>query len=307
MLKIETIDETKYFNILKLNNIDIPIWSDKEAVKIYKEKEIIKVYNNSETIAVFLMPLNNNGVRREYRYFPYVSPIFLKEESILKKKEILKLIFNYIFNKYDYCFIPLHPDFNVISSISSEGGFVEMRHTHIATSKINLSTISSKLRNHIKSASQKVTIEISNSYKEYDFNEAIKGNEDEIVKRAALARKLLDNGKAITIIAKNNKKVVAGLVIMYDSNWAYLLHSYQDKTIRGVIPLLIYNAINYSFDNTTIKYFDFEGSVIDEIDDFFSSFNVNLVTYPYLIEAKNESKFFELIKRSINIEGRIRR
>lgn len=307
MLKIETIDETKYFNILKLNNIDIPIWSDKEAVKTYKEKEIIKVYNDSETIAVFLIPLNNNGVRREYRYFPYVSPIFLKEETVLKKKEILKLIFNYLFKKYDYCFIPLHPNFNVISSIASEAGFTEMRHTHVATSKLDLSTISSKLRNHIKSASKKVTIEISNSYKEYDFNEAIKGNEEEIKKRSKLAKELLDNNKAITVIAKDNNKVVAGLIIIYDNNWAYLLHSYQDKSIRGVVPLLIYNAINYCFDNTSIKYFDFEGSVIDEIDDFFSSFNVKIITYPYLIEAKDENKFFELIKRSINIEGRIRR
>lgn len=307
MLKIQQIDERQYFNILKLNNINIPIWSDKEAVNCYKEKELLKVYDGNEIICVFLVPLNNNGVRRKYRFFPYISPIFLKTIPILKKKEILKFIFEYLFNKYEYCFIPLHPDFKVIASISSLGGFVEMRHTHVINKKLELSKCTSKLRNHINSANNKVIVEIGNSYHNYDFSKAIKGNELEIKERSNLAKNLLDNKKAITITAKYEDTIIAGLVVTYDNEWAYLLHSYQDKTIRGVIPLLIYKAINYCFDNLNIKYFDFEGSVIDEIDNFFSTFNVEVVTYPYLIEAKDDTKLFELIKRSMNIEGRINR
>ena len=54
-----------------------------------------------------------------------------------------------------------------------------------------------------------------------------------------------------------------------------------------------------------IKYFDFEGSVINEIDDFFSNFNANIVNYPYVIYSNNKEQFYNLINRAINIEGRI--
>lgn len=303
---IESISNNEYLEILKNNNIDIPVYADQEALDIYSKKEIIKVVKNDCPLAVFLVPINNNGVRREYRFFPYISPIFINNENNYNKKKVLKIIFNYLFNKYDYCFIPLHPSFKMISAIQSEGGFVEMRHTHVTDKKMSLDNVPTKLRNHIRNALKQVEVVIERDYNDYDFNLAIKGDKDEIFKRSDLAKKLIDSGKGLVIKGIVNGKVKAGIICIYDKEWAYLLHSYQDKTIRGIIPLIILKANEYLFDEIGIKYFDFEGSVIDEIDDFFSSFNVNIVNYPYIIESKFKKKFYGLINRSMNIEGRIK-
>lgn len=307
MIKVFEIDKEEFLDLLNKNKISIPLYSDVEAIDCYQDKELIKVCKNNEPVLLFLAPINNNGIRRKYRFFPYHSPIFLREETNLKKKEILKELFNYLFNKYDYTFLPLHPTFNVISSIHSEGGLTEMRHTHVTNKKITIDDVSSKMRNHIRNALKEVEVVIDNNYSNYDFNKAIKGKEEEVELRSKLAKQLLDNKKAITVKAIHNNEVIAGLVIAYDKEWAYLLHSYKDDSVRGTINLLILKAIEYAFDNLNIKYFDFEGSVIDDIDNFFTSFNVDIITYPYIIEAKDEEKLIGLINRSINIEGRINR
>lgn len=304
-MKIESISAKEYLNIIS-DLVYIPIYSDIEAIDIYSNKDFIKVTKNGNVILVMLVPIYNNGVRREYRYFPYINPIFIKEGNNVSKKSVLKLVFNYLFNKYDYTFIPLHPSFKLIASIQSEGGFVEMRHTHITDKKLTLENVSSKLRNHIKNASKEVKVVIDNDYSNFDFDFAIKGSKEEVLKRSGLTKKLIESGKGIVVKAMINGEVKAGIVCVYDKEWSYLLHSYQDKSIRGVIPLLILSANDYLFDKVDIKYFDFEGSVIDEIDDFFSSFNVNIINYPYIIQAKDKDKLYNLINRSMNIEGRIK-
>ncbi len=303
---IESISKDEYLEILKKKNIDIPIYADQEAIDIYSNKEIIKVVKNDCPLAVFLIPIDNNGIRREYRFFPYISPIFINKENNYNQKKILKIMFNYLFNKYDYCFIPLHPSFKMISAIQSEGGFVEMRHTHVTDKKMTLDSVPAKLRNHIRNAMKTVEVIIDQDYHNFDFDSAIKGDKEEVIKRSNLAKKLIANHKGIVIKGLVDGKVKASIICIYDKDWSYLLHSYQDKTIRGIIPLLIIRANEYLFDNIRIKYFDFEGSVIDEIDDFFSSFNVNIINYPYIIEAKSKDKFYNLINRSMNIDGRIK-
>lgn len=304
MIEIFEIDEEEFINLLNKNKISIPIWSDREAINCYEKKELIKVCKNKEPVLLFLAPIDNNGVRRKYRFFPYHSPIFLRKENNARKKEILKELFNYLFNKYDYVFFPLHPTFKVISSIHSEGGLTEMRHTHVLDKKITIDDVSSKMRNHIKNAMKSIDVVIDTDYSSYEFNKAIRGKEEEVELRSKLAKKLLDNKKAVVVKAIKDNKVIAGLVIAYDKEWAYMLHSYKDDT-RGVINLLIINAIAYCFDNLKVKYYDFEGSVIDDIDNFFSSFDADIITYPVLIEAKSEEKLISIINRTMNIEGRI--
>ena len=92
---IESITKDEYLEILNNNNIATPIYADQEAIDIYSNKEIIKVVKNDCTLAVFLVPIDNNGIRREYRFFPYVNPIFINNENNYSKKKILKKIFNY--------------------------------------------------------------------------------------------------------------------------------------------------------------------------------------------------------------------
>ena len=305
-MKIETITEKEYLGLLHKYMKIIPIYTDNEAIECYKDRELIKVTKNNNPIAVFIIPIDNQGVRRKYRFFPYLMPIILESKSSIEKKGIYELIFNYLFNKYNYVFIPIHPEYKLISAISAEGGFVEMRHTHILRDKLVFEELSPKLRNHVRSAMKQVEIIIDNSYQNYDFAKAIKGNLEEIEERSTLAKKLLDAKKGFTVKAKYNNEIIAGLVIIYDNDWSYLLHSYQDGSIRGIVPYLILMASNYAFDEKKVKFFDFEGSVIDKIDDFFTSFNAEIITYPFVIYSNDEKEFQKLINKSRNIIGRIK-
>lgn len=306
-MKIEIINELEYLEFLESNVRYIPVWCGKEAIECYENKELIKVVKNDVELAVFLIPLDTDGVRRKYRFFPYLMPITLERMNILRKKEVYKVIFNYLFNKYNYTFIPLHPEFKIVSSISSQGGLVEMRHTHVINKSLILDELNSKLKNHIKHAKNSVELIIDNDCTEYDFFKAIKGSVQEQKERSELAKRMIDRNKGVVVKVKYKDRIIAGLIVVFDQEWAYLLHSYQEAgEVRGIVPYMIFEATNYLFNKKKIKYFDFEGSVIDEIDDFFSTFDADIITYPYIIFSKNEDKFKYLINRSLKIEGRIK-
>ena len=68
---------------------------------------------------------------------------------------------------------------------------------------------------------------------------------------------------------------------------------------------MIIKAIEYAFDVLKVDTFDFEGAVIQSIDKFLSTFNVEIVPYGYLYFAKDDDEFHELIQSTLNIEGRM--
>ena len=82
-MEIKRIEEKEYFKILKDANIDIPLYCEKEAIDAYGDVILLGVFNNDNPLAVFLAPMSNNGVRRKYRFFPYLMPIILKKENNL--------------------------------------------------------------------------------------------------------------------------------------------------------------------------------------------------------------------------------
>ena len=56
-----------------------------------------------------------------------------------------------------------------------------------------------------------------------------------------------------------------------------MMHSWQlEDTPRGTISKLIFEAVRWTFDVKKLKVFDFEGSVINNIDYFFCGFNANI-------------------------------
>ena len=309
-IAIEIINLSEYNKIIEENNIIIPIYMNPNAIKFYKQLEIIKISKGQHIAALYAYPLFNEGeekwVKREYRFLPYSSPVFLKEFSTLEKKNICYEIYKYIFEKYDVVYLPLSPDYSEVSSIQALGGFVEERNTNVITHRLSHFDLSNKLRNHIKHAEKMVRIEITKDVTSFKYNEAIKGNVEEQIKRKELAVNLIKDNKGFIINAFENEKNIAGAIVIYDNRYAYLLHTWQNgDTVRGTIPLIIFNSINWCFDNLNIKYFDFEGSVIKTIDDFFASFNTEILTYPYIHFAKNKENLMEIIERSMNIKGRI--
>lgn len=306
---IKLIKLAEYKKILGENNKSVPLYMDPDVISCYEDLEILKVSKGEKLIAIYAYPLFNNGemicVERQYRFLPYTSPVFFENLDSLHCKKICYMIFKYIFDKYKAVYLPLSPNFKCVSAIQSLGGFVEIRHTHIATQGLTLNSLNSKLRNHINHANKMVNIVINKDINLFRFDIAIVGNKNEQEKRKKHAINIINRGKGVIITAMQDNISVAGAILVYDSEYVYLLHSWQmADTPRGVIPLIIFRAIEWSYNNLPIKYFDFEGSVIQNVDDFFSTFNVEVVTYPYIHYASEKNDFWKLISKSINVNGR---
>ena len=309
-LELKKITVEEYEGEIKKIGDNIPVWIDPISIKCYKEKEILKVTLNSESLAFYVLPYyikdNKRWLERKYRYFAYLSPFFIKDCPNKKKKEDIYLIFYYIFNNYDYMYMPLHPSYTEIAPIQGLGAFIESRHTHVLTDVLDLNKLDSKLRNNIRSASKKIKVTIDYDASKFDFDIAIHGDEDERKNRKESALNLLKNHKAIIFTGYYEDKPIIGNMVTFDNEWVYGLHAWQiDNVPRGTGPFIIYSISKWAFEEKKLKYFDFEGSVMQSIDNYFCNFNAEQIIYPYVHFGKEKKEMLELIDISHDIEGRL--
>lgn len=308
-LDLKIISSKEYEEELKSVS-DIPVWIDPISIRIYENKEIIKILLDNKPLAYYVVPFyykdDKKWVERKYRYFAYLSPFFVKKCPNKKRKEAIYLIFNYIFSNYDYMYMPLHPSFTEISAIQGMGAFMESRHTHILRNVMNLDELDSKLRNNIKSASKKLKIIIDYDLSKFDFDIAIHGTKEEQECRKKNALNLLKHHKAIIFTGYYEGKPIIGNMVTFDNEWVYGLHAWQiDKVPRGSGPYIIYSISKWAFEKKGLKYFDFEGSVMQSIDNYFCNFNAEQIIYPYIHFGKTKKELDELIEISRNIDGRL--
>jgi len=103
-----------------------------------------------------------------------------------------------------------------------------------------------------------------------------------------------------TMDAQNN--LHAALYLVYDKNCAYYLLGGADPEFRssGAMYLNVFEAIKYSADFT--DRFDFEGSVVPQIESMFRSFGATQKQYFRII--KNKSILLNL-KQDIRKYGKI--
>lgn len=308
-LDLKIISSKEYEEELKSVS-DIPVWIDPISIRIYENKEIIKILLDNKPLAYYVVPFyykdDKKWVERKYRYFAYLSPFFVKKCPNKKRKEAIYLIFNYIFSNYDYMYMPLHPSFTEISAIQGMGAFMESRHTHVLRNVMNLDELDSKLRNNIKSASKKLKIIIDYDASKFDFDIAIHGTKEEQECRKKNALNLLKHHKAIIFTGYYEGKPIIGNMVTFDNEWVYGLHAWQiDKVPRGSGPYIIYSISKWAFEKKGLKYFDFEGSVMQSIDNYFCNFNAEQIIYPYIHFGKTKKELDELIEISRSIDGRL--
>lgn len=309
-LNLEIITIDRYKEDLSSININIPVWIDPISIECYEQKEIIRINLDEKPLAYYVIPFYElNGkkwVERKYRYFAYLSPFFVRNCQNKKKKEAIYIIYKYIFSNYDYMYMPLHPSFTEVSAIQGLGAFIESRHTHILTNVLDLNKLDSKLRNNIKSASNRLKITIDYDSSKFNFDIAIHGTEEEKKRRKESALNLLKHHKAIIFTGYYNDEPIIGNMVTFDNEWVYGLHAWQvDKVPRGSGPFIIYTISKWAFETKKLKYFDFEGSVMLSIDNYFCNFNAKQIIYPYIHYGRTKKQMLELIDISHDIDGRM--
>lgn len=290
-----------------LQNTEVPLWLGPEALNCYQNKIILVAWRGKRLAGLWLAPLiKQNGeiiAKREYRFLPYASPILFESDN-LKRREVIYELFEYLIAESKMISLPFDPSFKDFATIQGLGAFVEWRHTHVLAQPINLADVSSRLRNHIRKAQAIITVK-SGQRSNFNFEQAIKGLPDEIVKRKKFATELMRNGNGRVIAAYIDEKVCAEILIATDSHSAYMIHSWQDKDApRGTVSALIIEGVKWAFEERGLKQYDFEGSVLQGVDYYYSGFNCEITPYGYVYWSRRRDDIYKMIDKSIDIPGR---
>ena len=111
------------------------------------------------------------------------------------------------------------------------------------------------------------------------------------VKKIDIACKDRDKRKILFAIDDENQ-IHAAIYIIWDSESAYYIMGGGNPSLRnsGATHLLIWEAIKFS--SSIVKKFDFEGSMMEQVEKFVRSFGA--VQKPYFHISKVNSKFFKI-------------
>jgi len=307
-ITIKEISIQEYQTNTSLHLEDVPIWLESKAVKFIGDTYILVAERGGKVVGIWVAPSITSGkkrmIRRSHRFFPYSSPYLLERDNI-KRREIMGSLFNHAIKNCEEVSIPFDPNFKDLPILQSYGAFVEWRHTHIVRNQLEISKLTSRLRNHINSAKQKIEVVVGPDPDTFCFDMAIKGSKDEVDKRTQSAINLLHQGRGM-IISGANGKSHGGIFVAFDNKHAYMMHSWQSATApRGTISLLIYESIKWMFSNKKVETFDFEGSILRNIDYFFCGFNAEITPYGYVYWNKNINKIQKHVRSSMKIKGRL--
>lgn len=183
------------------------------------------------------------------------------------------------------------------------------RYTYVIEDLLDLekvfSNIDSKTRNQIKKAQKIVSIKEDFSIEEfYRINKMTYERQNMKIPYTLEFLIRLDktciNKKCRKIFYAEDSqgRVHAAIYIVWDENSAYYLAGGADPELRNseATSLLIWEAIKFS--STVTKKFDFEGSMIESIEKFFSSFGA--VQKPYFnISRDYKRNIIEVITKDI--------
>jgi hypothetical protein len=104
------------------------------------------------------------------------------------------------------------------------------------------------------------------------------------------------NAEKLLYAIDNNGNVHSGVLFVYDKKICYYLIAGSDPKYRssGANSLLIWEGIKFA--STVSESFDFEGSIIEGIENFFRSFGGTPLVYYEIHKQNNISKALEMLK-----------
>jgi uncharacterized protein YhbP (UPF0306 family) len=226
----------------------------------------------------------------------YLGILLKNEESISQKKvskqyKIMELIATEIkgYKSFDYYF---HPNFKNWIPLYWKGFTQQTRYTYQINLAKSIETIEKafhgNLRNDIKNAINqgvvvKRDIDFDNLYSIIEKTFRRQGSKSPFnkAKLESFINDLLKNNQLISLGAYNNKnQLVSACCMVFDENSSYfILNGIDiDNQVRGANALMIFDAIKESKEKGLMS-FDFEGSMLIGVEQFYRRFGGELVPY----------------------------
>ncbi len=312
---MEAADKNKYIDFCDKNK-DLPIffkywWLDATCGK--DNWDVIFVKKKEKIIAVFPVFIKNIGIYKSitnplltprlgvWINYPdnqkYTSKIGLENEIFseiitrLPKHKIFTLNFYYNLNNW----LPFY--WNNFKQTTKYSYIID----DLSDLEKVFANFKSNIRNKIRKAEKLVNIEFSDDLQAfYNVNKLTYDRQNKKIPYTFEQIKKIDdacvknNSRKILLAKDSDNNIHAGLYLIFDNNYSYqlMLGINQNYASSGAASLLIWEAVKFS--STITKHYDFEGSIVKNIETFFRSFGGKQV--PYYKIMKYNSLILKLAK-----------
>ena len=217
-------------------------------------------------------------------------------------REIYKLIIEYLKDNYiqiDFSIIPINLD---VFPFINENFIPEVRYTYImdltmSIEKIFLKMSSNRRRDYKKSFKENFIININNA--DLEISKILFWVNDSYLKnRLEEEMKLLIDKKkgALLNIYNKNYGIIGQLFLCWDWKCAYVQNVYVDKEYAkfGISTRLYIEAILYAKEILKVKKFDFNGSVLAGVENYYRTFGGEQQLYFNLHWMENHSELLKV-------------
>lgn len=283
----------------------IPIFYQPFYLDVVAEKswEAITCFENDNVVALMPYGFKTGGYRvvKQPPLAIYQGPYFVQETGLGKEMSVLAE-FEKLIKPFDYYNQNWHPTSMNWLPFYWKGYVQSTRYSYVISNS-SMEEVragyNENVRRNLKKAVNIVEVEICDQFDtlfsvlEKTF--ARKGLEQPYNKH--MFRRLVDECRSrqccSMLVARDaDRKVHAGMFIIWDDQWVYYMAGGVDSDHKnsGAMTLLFDKAIEFAMQSG--RSFDFEGSMIQDIEKYFRSFGA--VQQQYFVVTKVRSKFLRL-------------
>jgi lipid II:glycine glycyltransferase (peptidoglycan interpeptide bridge formation enzyme) len=296
--KINNLEDKKEYNNLAKQYGNI--FNSLDWLKNFGNNlEMFGIYENKKIIGGFYLYKEKKFALNVYRnppFTPYVGPIFQKINEN-KKRKLISLTANFIDNlPYSVISFSLNKEINDTLPFFWKKFKVSVHYTYVINLQNSIENIFSKMTKNRKNDINKAIKDNLIIEKVNDFR-VIKDLANETflrqkkkINQVYLSRILFNfakNTNSFAFVAMQKEKPIAMSFCLYDKDNAYYLlggYDYRNKH-HGAGALCLWKSIKYA-QKLGLKKFDFEGSMVPQIEKYFRGFGGKLVPYYRINKAK---------------------
>jgi len=277
--------------------------------------KILAVYKNERIIAGIVLTKNEINTWSNPMLVKYLGVLLGNEQKNVSQKvlsqqfKILELLIGELkkYKSFDYYF---HPNFTNWTPFYWNGFAQHTRYTYRIDLNKEFIEIEKKIHHNIKrniKNAQKLKVVIKRDIGIDNLlkmvNETFEkqgGNSPYNDKLQIAIKKFFKDGNFVSFGAYDTRgKIISACGLVYDEKSSYLIlnGSTMHDQIRGANALMIFEAIKY-FKEKGLETFDFEGSMLPGVEQFYRRFGGDLVPY-YRIWQDNFFNYFKAKAKKI--------
>lgn len=301
---------------MEIKNIDIKTISEKSD-SIFLSKEWLELYDDNlkcygifnkdnKIIGGFTLYIEKKAGFLKYYRNPFYNPtinLFYENKAqnkaklLSENKKVLLLLADF-FSKLPYHIFSVYLPNNYIDTQAFfwKGFKVIPNYTYLLDLNKDISEIeknfSTERRNDIKKAEKdNIKTKLSTDYNTVEnlimntFNRKEKSVDKDMIHKILF--NFANNKNSFAFVSYKDEKAIATSFCIYDNEKVYYLLGGYDNNNKhqGAGALAVFNAIKYSKE-LGIKKFDFEGSMLPEVEKYFRGFGGDLTPYYSINKAK---------------------